>query len=70
MTAHRNGGWIRHQQAGRGFKPSDTIVIKPPKVPAHDSWWTRPVSREEFDQLAAARWREAGWTGASLKDAD
>ena len=38
-------------------------MLTPKPAPPRDSWWTRTASREEFDQKAAQRSREAGWKG-------
>ncbi len=42
-----------------------TIMAKRSNAPS-DSWWTKAQSRDEFDRLAEARSREAGWVGKPL----
>lgn len=54
-------GWARRVHA-HGFEPIEIVPTSP--APA-DSWWTRPQTRDEFDQAAAQRRREAGWVGVS-----
>jgi len=63
MKGRKHGGWHKHPAtATTGF--SSTTVIPKSLAPPKESWWTRAVhSRQEFDELAAARSREAGWVG-------
>jgi hypothetical protein len=69
MTAPKHGGW--HQEKGtimRTQSPDPPPVVTSVKKPPADSWWTRPVSREEFDRIAKQRSQEAGWVGKPRKE--
>ena len=69
MTAHKHGGWHKQSPASTTGFSHPTVVTKRTWNAPKDSWWTRPTrSREEFDQLAEQRSREAGWVGKPRED--
>jgi hypothetical protein len=70
VTAHKHGGWHKAGPVPRetpGFEVP-TVVTRRTWNPPKDSWWTKARSREEFDQLAEQRSRDAGWVGKPRED--